>query len=80
MSEAQQRIQAFKRVLGGFVNIRPRDFDTDESTHACIDRVVSALDAIRPKAGHAETSEPPAKRQKKAGRNRMHTGGRDREG
>ncbi len=54
MTDAQNQLQAYKKVLGSFANPRPRDVDTVESLNAQIDKVVSALDAIRPKRVNAD--------------------------
>lgn len=76
MTDAQEQLKEFKRVMGSFVNTRPRDFGTPEMTNASIDRVVSALEAIRPKAEAAPAGDPP----KRKDPNRMHKGGKTRDG
>ncbi len=54
MTEAQEQLQKYKKVLGGFSNPRPRDVDTPENLNAQIDKVVQALDAIRPERVEVE--------------------------
>lgn len=48
MDRAQKQLKIFKGILGTFSNPRPRDVDTDEGLNAHIDKVVGALDAMRP--------------------------------
>jgi hypothetical protein len=93
MTEAQQQLRKFKNTLGSFGNPRPRDVDTPETLNRHIDKVVSALDAIRPQRVEVEvtTAEDPqetldltteeeekTERKKKGGPDRRHKGGQDR--
>lgn len=59
MTDAQKRLQGFKNVLGGFVNVRPREFDTIESTGVVIDRAIGNLEALRPQKVEVEVAIAP---------------------
>ena len=59
MTTAQENLSAYRKVLGAHANPRPRDVHTDEGMTAQINKVIGALEAIRPQPVEVEVTTAP---------------------